>query len=65
MKKIIASVIFLAIVSVLFAQPPRRDTVGWGSWRRTVLQAPVVTGQTQPITIMPTTQRLCFDKQEN
>lgn len=62
---LIAAVLFLQSINIIHAQPPRRDTVGWGSWRRAVLQAPVVTGQTEAITIMPITQRLCFDKQVN
>lgn len=62
---LIAAVLFVQLINIIHAQPPRRDTVGWGSWRRAVLQAPVVSGQTQAITIMPITQRLCFDKQVN
>lgn len=62
---LIAVVLFIQSISSISAQPPRRDTVGWGIWRRNILRAPVVTGETAPITIMPLTQRLCFDKQVN
>ena len=64
---LIAAVLFLQAINIIYAQPPRRDrdTIGWGSWRRAVLQAPVVEGRTEAINIMPITQRLCFDKQVN
>ena len=45
---LIAAVLFLQSINIIHAQPPRRDrdTIGWGSWRRAVLQAPFVEGRT-------------------
>lgn len=42
--------------------PPPPDTVGF-AWRSQILQAPVVTGQTTAINILPNQQPFCFDKQ--
>lgn len=50
------------------AQPPRRDTAfGWGGspnapYYNAILRAPVVSGESEAITIVPTRGPLCFDK---
>ncbi len=55
---LIAVVLFLQSINIIHAQPPRRDTVGWGVWRTGILRAPVVSGATSPITIMPITRSM-------
>ncbi|MGQ0739182.1 MAG: hypothetical protein ACT4OJ_09005 [Bacteroidota bacterium] len=50
----------------LFSQPESRDTA-WGGWSHqeyynSILQAPVITGETSAQLISPTGQKLCFDK---
>jgi hypothetical protein len=69
MKHLICSFLsFILIVNCLVAQdPPRRDTI-WGDWPNQpyyndILQAPVVTGETQEIIILPNRQVFCYDKQ--
>jgi hypothetical protein len=52
--------------SVKAQNTPRRDTV-WGGWSNqlyynSILNAPVATGETQPINIIPNQGPLCFDK---
>lgn len=45
--------------------PHRRDTVPFGEWRNEITRAPVLTGGSQPITIVPNRGRYCFDKRLN
>jgi hypothetical protein len=49
----------------LYAQnpPPRRDTIRFAEWRQEITRAPVLTGGSQPIIIVPNRQPYCFDKQ--
>jgi hypothetical protein len=60
------SCLILTASSVKAQHTPRRDTV-WGSWSNqeyynSILQAPVTTGETQPVNIIPNQAPLCFDK---
>ena len=43
--------------------PPRRDTTHFAQWRQDITRVPVLTGGSQPITIVPNRQQYCFDKQ--
>lgn len=68
MKRSVLSILYLlTVTSIVNSQdPPRRDTA-WGSWPHqeyynSILQAPVVTGETTAQTITPNGQKLCFDK---
>jgi hypothetical protein len=69
-RKIIIACIscLILIASSVKAQsrPPRRDTV-WGAWSNqeyynSILSAPVATGETQPVNIIPNQTPFCFDK---
>jgi hypothetical protein len=67
-KIIIACISYLILTasSVKAQSRPRRDTV-WGGWSNqpyynSILNAPVATGATQPINIIPNQGPLCFDK---
>jgi hypothetical protein len=61
---IISTISFLLLMNLTWAQPPIPDTV-WGGtpWQNQVLRAPVVTGQSAAINIVPSGGALCFDKQ--
>ena len=61
----IIKILMLAIITVASAQNPP-DTA-WGAWPEqqyynSILQAPVLTGETTSGFITPTGQKLCFDK---
>jgi len=43
----------------------RRDTVPFGEWRNQIVRAPVLTGGSQPIIIVPNRGQFCFDKRLN
>ena len=68
MKQVLFFLITLLVLSVsaVAQDPPRRDTA-WGDWPHqeyynSILDAPVVTGETTSILITPSGQQLCFDK---
>jgi hypothetical protein len=55
--------LLLGIGTSLHAQDPHRhDTIPFGEWRQEIVRAPVLTGGSQPIIILPNTQPFCFDK---
>ena len=65
MKYYIINVIsFLLSINLAWAQPPEPDTV-WGGtpWQTAILNAPVVSGESAAINIVPNGEALCFDKQ--
>lgn len=60
------SLLFITTQFVTAQTPPRRDTA-WGNFRNqvyynSILRAPVVTGETQSINIIPNQGPFCFDK---
>ncbi len=63
---LIAGMLSFMGTGFIFAQPEPGDTA-WGSWANqeyynSILQAPVITGETASQLITPTGQKLCFDK---
>ncbi len=67
-KIIIACTICLILTSsAVTAQDTRRRDTVWGAWPNqpyynSILQAPVTSGETQPINIIPNQGPFCFDK---
>src|SRR5882724_4152950 len=61
---LIACCLLLGVWGDLQAQPPpRRDTLHFAQWRQEITRAPVLTGGSQPIIIVPNRGQYCFDKQ--
>ncbi|MES2646464.1 MAG: hypothetical protein V4717_06285 [Bacteroidota bacterium] len=62
-KSNITILCILMCLQVTLAQPPPPDTV-WGGtpWQRAILDAPVISGQSQAVNIVPNGNH-CFDKQ--
>lgn len=63
MKMIFFVLLFLAaLVHIAHAQGgTRRDTIGFAAWKRAVMKAPVLTGETEARIIVPHEQPLCFN----
>lgn len=57
--------VLLSVWGNLYAQDPprRRDSIHFAQWRQEITRAPVLTGGSQPIIIVPNGQPYCFDKQ--
>ena len=57
-------ILLLAVAATAHAQDPhrRRDTIPFGQWQQEITRAPVLTGGSQPIIIVPNRQPYCFDK---
>ena len=57
-------ILLLGIATTVQAQDPHRrhDTIPFAQWQQEITRAPVLTGGSQPIIIVPNRQPYCFDK---
>jgi len=62
MKYIFCCLLLGMVCTVQGQEPHRRDTVPFGEWRNEITRAPVLTGGSQPIIIVPNRGQYCFDK---
>src|SRR6185503_15404304 len=62
MKYIFCCLLLGIMYMVRGQEPHRRDTLPFGEWRNEIVRAPVLTGGSQPIIIVPNRGQYCFDK---
>ena len=57
-------ILLVCVATTIQAQDPhhRHDTIPFAQWQQEITRAPVLTGGSQPIIIVPNQQPFCFDK---